>query len=166
MRNSEFYSRNKRHFIHSFCSSTRSPGKTSVHQQQQQHSVSMLRNFHVARGGVHLLSLSPLAFFFCKHFVKSSWWMEHYSTWVVGIALTASLWPHWLFYSWHQCLKKKKCPQTHLDIFCLLLFILFFSCWFLTLDTVGRFCSVWYFNLSLIWILECVCGGGQISCPF
>lgn len=106
MRNSEFYSRNKRHFIHSFSSSTRGPGKTSVHQQ---HPVSMLRHFHVARGGVHLLSLSPFSFFcffFCKHFVKSSWWMEHYSTWVVGIALTASLWPHWLFYSWHQCFKK------------------------------------------------------------
>lgn len=115
--------------------------ETSVHQQ---HPVSMPRQFHLARSGVHLLSFS--LFFFLLTLCKSGWWMERCSIWVVGIALTASLWPHWLFYFLTPVLKYVL-RLIWTFFVCYLFFFFCFSCFFfvdfLPSDTVGRFCSVW-----------------------
>lgn len=128
--------------------------ETSVHQQ---HPVSMPRQFHLARSGVHLLSFS--LFFFLLTLCKSGWWMERCSIWVVGIALTASLWPHWLFYFLTPVLKYVlRLIWTFFVCYLFFFFVfLVFSLLIsypLTLWVDFVACETWYLNLSLIWILE------------
>lgn len=113
----------------------------------------MPRQFYLAKSCVHLFFLF---FFFLLAVCKSGWWTFR-CIWVVGIALTASLWPHWSFYFWLQCYVLRLI-WTFFFFFLFLLFFLILSSSLnlyprtLWVDFVA--CGTWYLNLSLIWILE------------
>lgn len=143
MRNSEFYSRNKKHFIHSFSLTEgnlcyRRNLSTSAASSQYAKTVSLGEKWCASSFFFSLL------FFFLLTLCKSGWWMERCSIWVVGIALTASLWPHWLFYFLTPVLKYVL-RLIWTSFFC---FSFFFFVDFLPSDTVGRFCSVWNMILN------------------
>lgn len=94
-------------------------------------------NARPLRPGKHLRAL----FLSSLPAVRKSGWRINRSIWIVGLALTASLWPHWLFNIWLRCYVFR--------------FMWTFSSYrsFPVVDllpsaTVGRFCSVW--NMILI----------------
>lgn len=70
----------------------------------------------------------------CVFVCKGMWWI-YCCIWVVGIALTASLWPHYYFTSDFSVKS-----SFGLFVFMAVLFNFFYL---LPSDTAGKFCSVW-----------------------
>lgn len=140
---------NKKHFIHSFSLT-----------DGQVISITAKKNLRTSAASSQYAKAAPLGEKSCASFLsfllmlavckkkKNGWWIKR-RIWVVGIALTASLWPHWLFYFWLQCYSTSSdsfwtfCVYCSFSILFFLSFFLSFCVDLLPSDTVGRFCSVW-----------------------
>lgn len=144
-------------------SSDRSPGNFCYHQKPPCiSSIQSVCQESFSWWEVVCISSPLLSLLNCQHFVKVAGVKKKKekkgcSIWVVGIALTASLWPHWLFYFWLQC---SNMSSDSLGLFVLIVIYSFFflSLSFSLLISYPRTlwvdfvaCETWYFNPSLIW---------------
>lgn len=143
VRNSEFYSGNRKQHLAAallWDHGAPPPPSTSSIQSLCQDSLPLWEmRAPPLLSSPHLPTLCKSGW--CKKNKRSNSKKEGCRIWVVGIALTASLWPHWFF---SFCVEK--CPWAHWDFLCLLLPPHpqpLLSLYFLPSYTVGRFCSVW-----------------------
>lgn len=101
----------------------------------------------------------------CVLICRGMWWI-YCCIWVVGIALTASLWPHYYFTSDSSVMSS---DSFGLFVFMVVLFDLIIF-YLLPSDTAGRFCSVWNMILKSFTHLNFRMTEKRqkrlISCPF